>query len=159
MGICIFYPYYKEAVSISGLPWWLSGRVPTCQCRRCGFNPWAGKITCRRKWQPIPVFLPGKSHRQKSLAGYSPWGHKRVRHVLATLPCRHYLYPLKPPGKSPANLSTIVCRVRTDGHLQRRHGRVGLSCCLVEFCVNRLNLIKSTSLLLLKWLCFCSQRE
>ena len=30
----------------------------------------------RRKWQPIPVFLPGKSHGPRSLAGYSPWGHK-----------------------------------------------------------------------------------
>ena len=30
----------------------------------------------RRKWQPTPVFLPGKSHRQRSLVGYSPWGHK-----------------------------------------------------------------------------------
>ena len=33
-----------------------------------------------RKWHPAPVFLPGKSHGQRSLAGYSPWGHKRVRH-------------------------------------------------------------------------------
>ena len=30
----------------------------------------------RRKWQPTPVFLPGESHGQRSLAGYSPWGHK-----------------------------------------------------------------------------------
>ena len=40
------------------------------------FNPWVGKIPWRRKWQPTPVFLPGKSHGQKSLAGYSPWGSK-----------------------------------------------------------------------------------
>ena len=32
----------------------------------------------RRKWQPTPVFLPGKSHGQRSLAGYSPWGHKEL---------------------------------------------------------------------------------
>ena len=38
----------------------------------------------RRKWPPTPVFLPGKSHGQKSLEGYSPWGHKRVGHNLAT---------------------------------------------------------------------------
>ena len=31
----------------------------------------------RRKWQPTPVFLPGKSHGQRSLVGYSPWGHKK----------------------------------------------------------------------------------
>ena len=36
----------------------------------------AGKIPCRREWQPTPVFLPGESHGQRSLAGYSPWGCK-----------------------------------------------------------------------------------
>ena len=41
-----------------------------------GFDPWVGKIPWRRKWQPTPVFLPGKSHGQRSLAGYSPWGCK-----------------------------------------------------------------------------------
>ena len=46
------------------------------QCRRHGFNPWVGKILWRRKWQPTPVFLPEKSHEQRSLASYSPWGHK-----------------------------------------------------------------------------------
>ena len=40
------------------------------------FDPWVGKIPWRRKWQPTPVLLPGKSHGQRSLVGYSPWGHK-----------------------------------------------------------------------------------
>ena len=40
------------------------------------FDPWIGKIPWRRKWQPTPVFLPGTSHGQRSLVGYSPWGHK-----------------------------------------------------------------------------------
>ena len=52
-------------------------------CRRGGFNPWVGKILWRRKWQPPPVFLPGRAHGQKSLAGYSPLVHK-VRHDLVT---------------------------------------------------------------------------
>jgi len=38
------------------------------------FDPWVRKIPWRRKWQPAPVFLSGKSHGQKSLTGYSPWG-------------------------------------------------------------------------------------
>ena len=46
------------------------------QCRRPGFDPWVGKIPRRREWQPTPVFLPGEFHGQRSLAGYSPWGHK-----------------------------------------------------------------------------------
>ena len=60
----------------NGLPWWLSGRESTCQCRRHEFHPWVRKIAWRRKWQPTPVFLPGESHGQRSLAGYSPWGRK-----------------------------------------------------------------------------------
>ena len=44
------------------------------------FNPWVEKMPWRRKWQPTPVFLPGEFQGQRSLAGSSPWGHKRVRH-------------------------------------------------------------------------------
>ena len=52
-----------------------------CQCRRhkkCGFSPWVEKIPWSRKWPPTPIFLPGKFHGQKSLVGYSPWGHKEL---------------------------------------------------------------------------------
>ena len=61
------------------LPRWHSGKESACQCRRpkrCVFNPWVGKIPWRRKWQPALVFLPGKSHRQRNLVGYSPRGSK-----------------------------------------------------------------------------------
>ena len=51
--------------------------------KRCGFDPWVGKIPGSRKWQPTPVFLPGNSHGQRSLVGYSPWG-LRVGHDLVT---------------------------------------------------------------------------
>ena len=74
------------------LPRWLSSKESACQCwrrRRCGFNPWVGKIPWRRKWQPTPVFLPGIFHRQRSLAGYSPWGHK-VGYDWVTEPSNHY---------------------------------------------------------------------
>ena len=57
----------------SGLPWWLSGKEFTRQCRRHEFNPWVGKIPWRRKWQPTPVVLPRRSQGQRSLVGYSPW--------------------------------------------------------------------------------------
>ena len=43
--------------------------------RRCRFNPWVGKILRRRKWKPTPALLPGESHGQRSLEGYSLWGH------------------------------------------------------------------------------------
>ena len=43
-------------------------------CRRPGFDSGVGEIPWRRRWQPTPVLLPGKSHGQRSLVGYSPWG-------------------------------------------------------------------------------------
>ena len=46
------------------------------ETQRRGFDPWVGKIPWRRKWQPSPVFLYGKSHGQRILAGYSPRDHK-----------------------------------------------------------------------------------
>ena len=48
------------------------------QCGSPRINPWVGKIPWRREWQPTPVFLPGEFHRQRSLAGYSPWGRKEL---------------------------------------------------------------------------------
>ena len=58
----------------------LKGKEPACHAGDSGDmgsilgreDPW------RRKWQPTPVFLPGKSHGQRSLEGYSPWGHKEL---------------------------------------------------------------------------------
>ena len=44
--------------------------------QEAGFDLWVGKIPWRREWQPTPVLLPRKFHGQRSLAGYSPWGHK-----------------------------------------------------------------------------------
>ena len=64
------------AIFIEHLP--RCGKESSCQSRkykRLGFHPWVGKIPWRRKWQPTPVFLPGESHGQRSLAGYTPWGH------------------------------------------------------------------------------------
>ena len=54
-------------------PWWLSGKEFACQCKVLEFDPWVGKIPWKRKWEPTPVFLPGKFHGQRSSVGYSPW--------------------------------------------------------------------------------------
>ena len=62
-----------------GFPDGASGKEPVCQCRRhkrCRLNPWVRKVPWRRAWQPTPVLLSGESHGQRSLAGYSPWGHR-----------------------------------------------------------------------------------
>ena len=66
-------------ISPEGFPGGASDKESACQCRRhkrCGSDPWVGKIPWRRKWHPTPVLLPGKCHGQRSLAGYSPQGHR-----------------------------------------------------------------------------------
>ena len=50
----------------------VASEVKASACRRPGLDPWVRKIPWRRKLQPTRVFLPGKSHRQRNLAGYSP---------------------------------------------------------------------------------------
>ena len=55
-------------------------KTPTCQCRRhkrCGFDSWQ-EDSLQKDMQATPVFLPGASHGQRSLVGYSPWGHKEL---------------------------------------------------------------------------------
>jgi len=64
-----------------GFPGGFSGRESTCQCMRCkrlGFDPWVRKIPWKRNRQSSPLFLPGKSHGYRSLAGYNPRGHKEL---------------------------------------------------------------------------------
>ena len=70
---------WTKLICILGLPRWLSAKESACQCRRwkwLEFDHWVRKIHWRRKWQPNPVFLPGESHGQWTLVGYSPWGSK-----------------------------------------------------------------------------------
>ena len=77
------YPYVYTHI-YTEFPRWLSGTEYVCQCMTLGSNPWVGKISWRRRWLPTAVFLPRKSHGQRSLVGYSSWSCKRVVHNLAT---------------------------------------------------------------------------
>ena len=52
-----------------GFPWWLSGKDSACQAGDLSSIPGPGRSPEEGKWQPIPVFLPGKSHAQRSLVG------------------------------------------------------------------------------------------
>ena len=58
--------------------------VPAVRETWVRFDPWVEKTPWRRQWHPTPVFLPRKSHGQRSVVGCSPWGCKRVEHDLAT---------------------------------------------------------------------------
>ena len=67
--------HWKKKIYVPfGLPWWLRWWSVCLQWGRPGFDPWVGKISWRRKWQPTPVLLPGKFHGRRNLVGYSPWG-------------------------------------------------------------------------------------
>jgi len=92
---------------------WLSAKESTSQGRRLKFYPWVGKIPWRRKWQPTPVFLPGKSQGQRSLVGYTPRGHKRVGHDLATKQqnSKHHLNWLQ--------VILLAFQTQTQEHLQK----------------------------------------
>ena len=52
--------------------------IKKLQCEKPGFDPWVGKITCRKERLPTPVFLPGEFHGERSQVGYHPWGHKEL---------------------------------------------------------------------------------
>ena len=77
------WPNNSLLYQLPRLPREHSGKEFACWCRRCKrrkLDPWVGKIPWRRNWQPTPVSLPGKSHGQRCLEGYCPWGHERVGH-------------------------------------------------------------------------------
>ena len=71
---CNCLRFGEVSFPIIGLPGGANGKEPTCQGgdKRPEFNPWFGKIPWRKAWQPTAVFLPGGSHGQRSLVGYSP---------------------------------------------------------------------------------------
>ena len=71
-------PYDHIASWHSELSWWLRWQSICLRRGRPGFDPWVGQIPWRSKWQPTPVFLPGKSHGRRSLVGYSPRGRKEL---------------------------------------------------------------------------------
>ena len=71
MCVCVCVCVCVCRIYRMGFPGGASGKEPIYQFRghkRCGFDPWLGEIPWRRKWQTTPVFLPGESHGQRSLA-------------------------------------------------------------------------------------------
>ena len=76
--------FYVPPARPARLPKRPHGKASPCQCRRCKFGPWVGKIPWRKRWLPIPVLLPGKSYGQRSLVDYSPQVRRRVRQDLQT---------------------------------------------------------------------------
>ena len=98
-----------------GFPRWLSGKESTCQCRRCkrcGFDPWVGKIPWSRKWQPAPVFLPGNFQEGES------WWIIRVHNSLSPQRVRHnWVSTHSPAQQGPSRWCIYLSqdRFQTDG--------------------------------------------
>ena len=101
--------------------------------RSCGFDPWVGKIPWRRERQPTPLFLPGEFHGRRSLASYSPWGHKESdmsenplqhthSHLEWPLSCPHT--PHWPKDVREPHLSSKRGRVVQSYYVSRRTGNV-----------------------------------
>ena len=94
------------------------------QYRKHRFNPWIGKISWRRKWQPTQVFLPGKFHGQRSLVGYSLWVTKSRTWLsdYQTMQWDFLVYLGVPYSSKVTRSSTLL-------DLQDNHGSFGLNYC------------------------------
>ena len=78
------YLLYNIVLIIEGIPRWYRVKNPLANAADLGFHPWVGKTTWRRKWQPFPVFLPGKISWTEKPGGLQCMGLQRVGHNLAT---------------------------------------------------------------------------
>ena len=118
-----------------------SGKELACQCRRCkrhSFSPWVRKIPWRRAQQPTPVFLPGESHGQKSLVGYSPWGHRELNMTERLSTAWHIILTEKNLSKQIQLLSSLSCLfkgivISTFILTNFIYGEILFCCCLLVF--------------------------
>ena len=86
---------------------------------------WVGKTPWRRKWQPTPVFLPGKSHGQRSLAGYGPWGCKESdtterQHTQIQENCITNKVRKRTPLERVTEIHTLYMKFKIQKHSQRQ---------------------------------------
>ena len=82
--------------------------------RSCRFHSWVGMIPWRRKWQPTPVFLPGNFHRQRSLVGYSPWGHKELDTTVGTHTHTHTHTHVSVCNHNPLSIARFLLKLHTQ---------------------------------------------
>ena len=98
------------------------------------FYPWVGKVPQRREWHPTPVFLPGEFHGQRSLAGYSPWGHKeldmteRLTHTEQIMRLHVYVLSRFSHVQLFATLCTVTHQAPLSVGFSRREYWSGLPC-------------------------------
>ena len=109
--------FERQLHVLLGFRWWFSRQRIGLQCRRHGFDPWIWKIPWRREWQPTPVFLQGKSHGQRNLVVYSPWGRKESDTTITTCYVRSVacftcnVYPIRSVLSICTIRRTIICEI------------------------------------------------
>ena len=84
--------FLQDLKYIISLPWWLCDEEPAWHAEEAGSIPGPGRSFGEENGSPVPVFLMGKSHGQRSLVGYSPWGCKRVGQDLVTKQQQQQIY-------------------------------------------------------------------
>ena len=87
-GIDLMILLYRRHTWVEGFP---GGSVVKSLPAKQEAHVWSLSQEDPMEWLPSPVFFPGESHEQRSLAGYSPWGRKRVKHDLATKQQQQYV--------------------------------------------------------------------
>ena len=111
-----------------GFPSGTRGTESTCQCRKCGFLPWVGTT---------PLFLPGEFHGQRSLLGYSPWGHKESSdmtecahartHTHTHTRCKHIMWSYENSSPKKPRQRLILIIISIEGNQAEKGGMFSLS--------------------------------
>ena len=124
----LLYGCWIEYIQL--LPRWRSGKEAACQRRRRRwhrFDPWVREIPWRRKWHPTPVFLPGQSHVQRSLLGYSPWGCKKSD-MTECLAHTHTHIQLLGKKKKERGFSILSLCINISQNIISRKAKYGIVC-------------------------------
>ena len=113
-GLHEYHPQNQEMISApSWASLWLSGKESSCQCRRPRFDCWIRKMSWRRKWQLIPVFLPGES-MDKGAWWATVQGVSKSQTRLSNWACTHISL-----WKRTADLRISVFQTRFQGQQRR----------------------------------------
>ena len=89
-GPLLFFPSLFLSLGMNkGLSRGYSGKESACQCTRHGFHSWLRKIPWRRKRNPLQYSCLENPHGQRSLVGYSPWGHIELDTTEQLSTCAH----------------------------------------------------------------------
>ena len=78
LGLFFFFPLSNFLFCSGGFPGDSHGKESACNVGDWGLIPGLERFSWRREWLPTPIFLSGKFHGQRSLAGYSPWDHEEL---------------------------------------------------------------------------------